>query len=147
MSGSSWIWWLFLPVIAWLLFKQIRHMSQEYSSARWPAVDAIIQRGPTGLVPVGGRGPTSACFFGYCFSVEGERYTGLFALYGPEDDVERVHKNLPSGSIRVRYNPADPTVSSLVNLRDPRFEDLVPTQNPAHLAKAPLFDLKDAIGL
>ena len=146
MGGSSWIWWLFLPVVGWLLFRQIRHMAQQHSSVRWPAVDAAIQKGPTGLVPVVGRGPTSACFIGYCFSVEGKRYTGLFALYGREDNVERVHKNFPSGSIRVRYNPADPSVSSLVDLRDPRFEDLEATQNPAHLVNAPLFDLKDAIG-
>ena len=111
MGGSSWIWWLFLPVVGWLLFRQIRHMAQQHSSVRWPAVDATIQKGPTGLVPVVGRGPTSACFIGYCFSVEGERYTGLFALYGREDNVERVHTSL---LVQSGYAITQPTRASQV---------------------------------
>jgi hypothetical protein len=146
MGQGSWIWWLVLPVVAWLLFTQIRYMARQYGSVGWPVVDATIQKGPTGFVPISRGEGTPACFIGYCFSVKGTTYTGLFALYGGRDDVERVHKNLTSGSIRVRYNPANPNVSCLVDLHDPRFERLVPTQNPVHLANAPLFNLQDLIG-
>ena len=146
MGGSSWI------LVAFPASRGV--VAVQTNPAHGPAAQqcslACCRRhnpeGPDGLVPVVGRGPTSACFIGYCFSVEGKRYTGLFALYGREENVERVHKNFPSGSIRVRYNPADPSVSSLVDLLDPRFEDLEATQNPAHLVNAPLFDLEDAIG-
>jgi len=146
MAQGSWIWLIILPLVAWLLFTQIRYMAQYYSSVGWPVADATIQNGPTGFVPISRGEGTPACFIGYCFSVKGSTYTGLFALYGSRDDVERVHKNLTTGSIRVRYNPANPNGSFLVDLYDPRFERLVPTQNPAHLAKAPLFDLQDLVG-
>jgi hypothetical protein len=96
-------------------------------------------------VDVVGKKRTPACFFGYRFSVKDATYTGLFALYGRGDDVEKVHKNFPCESIRIRYNPANPSVSYLVALRDPRFEGLAPTQNPVHLANAPSFDLQDLI--
>jgi hypothetical protein len=145
MGQGSWIWWPILPVVAWFLFTQIRHMAQHYRSAGWPVIDATVRKGPTGFVPISRGEGTPACFIGYCFSVQGSTYTGLFALYGSRDDVEKVHRNLTSGSIRVRYNPANPNVSCLVDLYDPRFERLVPTQNPVHLVNAPLFDLQDLI--
>ena len=125
---------------------QIRYMVRQYSSVGWPVIDAKIQKGPTGFVPIGrGRG-TPACFIGYIFCVNGSTDTGLFALYGSSDDVERVHKNFSSGSIRIRYKPANPGISCLNELNNPRFERLVPTQNPQHLAQAPSFDLQDLMG-
>jgi hypothetical protein len=148
VGASSWIWWLILPFLAWVLLVQIRYLIRQYSSVGWPTTEATIQKGPTGFVPIGsgrGRG-TPACFIGYTFHVNGSLYTGLFALYGSSDDVDRVHKNFFSGSIRIRYNPANPSVSYLNELSDTRFEGLVPTQNPQHLAQAPSFDLGDVIG-
>lgn len=146
MGHGLWIWWLILALVGWLVFTQIRYMAQQYNSVRWPVVDATIQKGPMGFVPIGRGEGTPACFIGYCFSVKGATYIGVFALYGSRDDVERVHKNFPSGSIRIRYKPANPSVSCLVDLHDQRFERLVPTQNPVHLANAPLFDLHVLIG-
>ncbi len=145
MGAGSWIWWLILPPLAWVLLTQIRYMVRQYSSASWPVVDATIQKGPTGFVPIGRGEGTPACFIGYTFCLNGSTYTGLFALYGNRDEVERVHKNLSSGSVRVRYKPDNPSTSFLRELNDPRFEHLVPTQNPQHLARAPLFDLQDVI--
>jgi hypothetical protein len=148
VGASSWIWWLILPFLGWLLLTQIRYMVQQYRSVRWPVIDATIQKGPTGFVPIGtGRGNgTPACFVGYAFRVNGSTYTGLFALYGSSEDVERVHKSFSSGSIRVRYDPANPGISYLHELNDPRFGRLAPTQNPQHLRQAPSFDLQDVIG-
>jgi len=88
MGQGSWIWWLILSVVAWLLFTQIRYMARHYSSGSWPVVDASIQKGPTGFVPIGRGQGTPACFLGYCFSVKDSTCTGLFALYGSRDDVE-----------------------------------------------------------
>jgi hypothetical protein len=51
-----------------------------------------------------------------------------------------------SASIRVRYDPANPGISFLKELNDPRFGSLAPTQNPQHLAQAPSFDLQDVLG-
>jgi hypothetical protein len=120
-GASSWIWWLILSFLAWLLLTQIRQMGRQYRSAGWPVIDATIQKGPTGFVPIGRGEGTPACFVGYAFRLNGSTYTGLFALYGNRDDVERVRKNFSSGSIRVRYNPANPSVSYLNELNDSRF--------------------------
>ena len=148
LDASSWIWLLILPFLAWLLLTQIRYMVQQYKSVGWPVTEATIQKGPTGIVPIGsGRGNgTPACFVGYAFRKSGSTYTGLFALYGSSDDVEKVHKSFSSGSIRIRYDPANPGISYLNDLNDPRFGPLTPTQNPRHLAQAPSFDLQDVIG-
>jgi hypothetical protein len=145
MGGVSWMWWLLIPVVGWVLFTQFRYMAQQYRSAGWPVVDATLQKGPIGFVRIGEGEGTPACFIGYVFSVNGSRYAGIFALYGSGDNVERVHKNFPGGSIRVRYDPTNPNISSLVDLRNPLFDCLVPTQNPAHLSNAPSFDLQDLI--
>jgi hypothetical protein len=80
---------------------------------------------------------------GYAFRVNDSTYTGLFALYGSTNDVELVNKSSLSGSIRVRYNPANPSISYVNDLNDARFGHLTPTQNPQHLAQAPSFDLQD----
>jgi hypothetical protein len=145
VGASSWIWWLILPFLAWLLLTQIRYMVQQYRSVGWPTIDATIQKGPTGFVPIGRGQGTPACFVGYAFRVNGSTYTGLFALYGSRDDVERANKNFSGGSIRVRYNPGNPSISYLNELNDLRFGRLAQTQNPQHLAQGPSFDLQDIL--
>jgi hypothetical protein len=139
------MWWLLILVVGWVLFRQLRYMAQQHRSVGWPIVNATIQMGPIGFVPIGRGEGKPACFIGYVFSVNGAGYAGMFALYGSRDNVERVHKSFPSGLIRVQYDPANPSVSSLADLRDPRFDCLVATQNPAHLSNAPSFDLQDLI--
>jgi hypothetical protein len=145
MGGVSWMWWLLIPVVGWVLFSQFRYMARQYRSVGWPIVNATIQKGPIGFVPVGRGEGTPACFIGYVFLANGAKYSGMFALYGSRDDVERVYRSFPSGSIRVQYDPANPSVSSLADLRDPRFDCLVPTQNPVLLLNTPSFDLQDLI--
>jgi|ERR1700693_376152 len=145
MGGVSWIWWLLTPIVGWVLFNQFRYMAQQYRSVGWPVVNATVQKGPIGFVPIGKGEGTPACYIGYIFSVNGATHAGMFALYGSSDNVERVHKSFPVGSIRVKYDPANPDVSYLVDLRDPCFDSLVPTQNPTHLSNAPPFDLQDLV--
>ena len=147
VAASSWIWWLVLPVLAWVLLTQIRYMVHQYNSVGWPVTDATLQKGPMGFVPIGnGKGKgTPASFVGYVFRVGGSQYTGLFALYGRSEDVERFNRNFPAGSIRVRYDPTNPGISYLKELNDPRFGPLTSTQNPQHLAQAPSFDLQDIL--
>jgi hypothetical protein len=146
VGASSWILWLILPLLAWLLLTQTRYMFRQYKSVGWPVINATIQKGPTGFVPIGRGKGTPACFVGYAFQVNGSNYTGLFALYGSSEDVDRVHKDYSSGSIRVRYDPANPGISYLDDLNNPRFGRLAPTQNPQHLAHVPSFDLQDVAG-
>jgi hypothetical protein len=144
-GASSWIWWLALPLLALLLLPQIQYMVRQFRSVRWPVIDATIQKGPTGFVPIGSGQGTPAYFVGYTFQVNGSTFSGLFALYGWRDDVERVSKNFSGGSIRVRYDPANPAISYVNNLSDPRFDRLTPTQNPQHLQQAPSFDLQNVL--
>ena len=96
VAASSWIWWLVLPVLAWVLLSQIRYMVQQYKSVGWPVTDATLQKGPMGFVPIGsGKGNgTPASFVGYVFRVGGSQYTGLFALYGRNEDAERFNRSL-----------------------------------------------------
>lgn len=147
VAASSWIWWLVLPVLAWVLLTQLRYMVQQYKSVGWPVIDTTIQKGPIGFVPIGsGRGTGApACFVGYVFRVGGSSYAGLFALYGRSEDVDRYNQNFPGGSIRVRYDPTNPGISYLNELSDPRFGPLTSTQNRQHLAQAPSFDLQDVM--
>jgi hypothetical protein len=42
-------------------------MVRQYRSVGWPVVDATIQKGPAGFVPIGGGEGTPACFVGYVF--------------------------------------------------------------------------------
>lgn len=144
MSETSWMWFI-LPIVGWLLFIQIRYMARQYRSVRWPVADATLQKGPLGFVPIGRGNGSPAFFMGYVYTLNGSKYAGLFALYGSEKNVERVYKEFPNGTIRVQYDPTNPSVSYLADLRDPRFDCLTPTQNPAHLSNAPLFDLQQLI--
>jgi hypothetical protein len=143
-SSDSVLMWFVIPVVAWFFFSQIRYFVRQSRAAGWPVIDATLQKGPTGLVSIG-RGGLPACFIGYTFRLDSSVYTGLFALYGSREDAERIHANFPAGSIRVRYNPSDPNISYLENLRDPRFGRLTPTQNPGHLKNIPTFDLQDVM--
>lgn len=106
---------------------------------------ATMQKGPIGFVPIGRGNGTPACFVGYVFRVGGSTYTGLFALYGRSEDVDRFCGSFTGGSVLVRYNPASPEISYLNELNDPRFGPLTSTQNPQHLAQAPSFDLQDVM--
>jgi hypothetical protein len=145
LGPNAWISWIFVAFMVWLLLIQIRYIVRQVRSAGWPVIDATMQKGPTGFVPFGRGEGIPAFFVGYTFLVGGEIYTGIFALYGNSDDVDRVRKNFPGGLIRVRYKPTDPRVSFLRELNDPRFVRLTATQNPQHLSKVPSFDLQDAI--
>jgi hypothetical protein len=58
--------------------------------------------------------------------------------------ARKLSDDLPGGTIQIRYNPADPNVSYLVDCNDSRFEGLAATQNPEWLGQSPEFDLQDA---
>src|SRR5260370_7856274 len=95
VGASSWLWWLILLFLAWLLLTQIRYMVRQYRSVGWPVIDATIQKGPTGFVPIGsghGQG-TPAYFVAYPFRANDPTYTGLFPFYGVRNLFTTVPKN------------------------------------------------------
>src|SRR5215469_6033823 len=94
-GASSWIWWAILPFLAWVLLTQFRYMVRQYKSIGWPVMEATMQKGPMGFVPIGGGNGTPACFVGYVFCVGGSTYTGLFGLYGSSEDVDRFNRHFP----------------------------------------------------
>jgi hypothetical protein len=53
--------WLLLPVVLWVLFIQFRYMARQFRSVSWPVVNATIQKGPIGFVPIGKEEGTPAC--------------------------------------------------------------------------------------
>lgn len=85
-------------------------------------------------------------FIGYSFKVKGVRYAGYFVVFGNEASVHDLNRRLPGTTLQVRYDPSDPNTSFLANYSDARFGGFVASQNPRFLAKAPPFDLGDAIG-
>lgn len=112
----------------------------------WPVTDALIQKGTIGQVDLGEAGTKPAVFMGYAFKVNGVRYARYFVLFGNEGRVRDLHRRLRGSPLQVRYDPADPNSSFLVNYHDSRFEGLVASQAPTFLTAAPAFDLRDAIG-
>jgi hypothetical protein len=82
---------------------------------------------------------------GYAYSIHGIRYAAFFALYGNKVSVETAKNALVGAPLQVRYNPADPNISFLVDYNDFRFEGLNATQNPDTLNQAPSFDLQDTL--
>jgi Protein of unknown function (DUF3592) len=129
-----------------LLLVQIRYLVRQVRSRDWPVIDATIQKGPTGMLNDDRRGNgMPAWFVGYSFKVNNSIYTGRFALYGNSGEVDRVRRDFPAGSIRVKYDPANPNISFLKESKDSRFGRLTPTQNPGQLKHFPSFDLQDLI--
>lgn len=126
-------------------FVQLRYLIRRHRSQSWPVVDATIQKGAVGRISFGRGGSAPASFMGYAYQVEGLRYAGVFAMYGDETRMLKLHRSLGGSTLQVRYNPADPNISCLADDCDPRFEQLAVTQNPEWLDQAPTFDLQDAI--
>ena len=106
---------------------------------------AVVQKGAAGTISFGRGAMAPAVFLGYSFVVQGNRYAGIFALYGSEDLVRSVQGGLAGGALDVRFNPSDPSVSYLVDLCDTRFGGLTATQNPEWLDQAPPFSIGDAL--
>lgn len=98
-----------------------------------------------GQISVGRGSAVPACFIGYAFKVQGERYGAYFVLVGNKDTLQKIRESLAGTPLQIRYNPSDPNVSLLVDYKDSRFEGLKASQDPDWLNQAPPFDLQDAI--
>jgi hypothetical protein len=148
MSGSelfSWLLLLFLfGLMGWWYFTQGQHLVRQYSSRKWPPVDAAIQRGAIGPVTIG-KSAVNGCFLGYSFQVAGTRYAGFFVIFCDHDKSAQLQKELPGATLQVRYKLSDPNVSYLADRQDPRFGWQGASQNPEYLNQAPAFDLEDAV--
>lgn len=141
-----------LVVVAFLvaLFIQVRYGVLRLRSKRWPKAAATAQQSALGIVTfqtnrVGPDYTAPASFFGCAYSVEGVRYAALFVLYGVESKVQEVAGRLVGQSVQVRYDPARPDTSFLVDYEDSRFQGLTASQRPDLLEQAPEFDLRDAM--
>lgn len=138
---------LVLLAIGGALFVRIKVRMRVQPKPNWPIVEATIQPGGLGQISKGRQGGIyAACFLGYSFEAGGLRRAGLFALYGDEVIVGMVSKSLPGCAIKILYNPDDPDTSAMLYSEDARFQGLKMTQDPALLAQAPSFDLKDVMG-
>ena len=137
---------LVLLSFVWALIRPIRYLLERYRSNRWPTATATVQVGAPGKVYRGRyKGTVSANFVGYAYNVEGARYAGFFVLCGDETQVQAVADRLVGSTLQVRYDPAHPDTSFLLDYDDFRFQGLKASQNPDWLEQSPAFDLQDAM--
>jgi hypothetical protein len=132
-------------ILVWYLSFRIPYLLKYCRRKSWPTADAAIQKGTLGLISHGKYGSVPACFMGYVFKVQGERYGAYFVLVGNKDTLQKIHESLAGEPLQIRYNPSDPNVSLLVDYKDLRFEGLKASQDPDWLNQAPTIDLQDAI--
>ncbi len=143
---AQWIYPSFLFILlAWYLSIQIPYLVRYCRRKNWPSADATIQKGTMGLINRGRNSFVPACFLGYAFKVEGERYAGYFVLIGKAATLRQIREQLDGKPIQIRYSPSDPNTSLLMDHKDLRFEGLKASQDPDWLNQAPTFDLQDAI--
>jgi hypothetical protein len=144
-GSGGWFEALALAVIlVWYLSVQIPYLIKYCRRKSWPNVNGTIEKGTMGLISQGRYGAVSACFIGYVFKVQGERY-GAYFVVGKKGILQEINENLAGTAIQIKYNPSDPNVSLLVDYKDFRFEGLKVSQDPELLNQAPAIDLQDAI--
>jgi hypothetical protein len=136
---------MFSALLVWILSIQIPYLLKYLRRKNWPSGNATIQKGAMGRISRGRGGFIPACFIGYTFKVQGERYAAYFVLVGNEEALEKVNKGLSGGSLQIRYDPSDPNISLLVDYDDFRFAGLRASQDPDWLRQAPAFNLQDVI--
>ena len=66
-------------------------------------------------------------------------------VVGEESALEKLAKDLRGGSLQIRHDPSDPTISLLADYTDSRFGGLQVSQNPDWLNQASTFDLQDVL--
>jgi hypothetical protein len=132
-------------ILVWYLSVQIPYLIKYCRRKSWPNVNGTIEKGTMGLISKGRYSAVPACFIGYVFKVQGERYGAYFVVVGKKDVLQKLNENLAGTPIQIRYNPSAPNVSLLVDYKDFRFKGLKVSQDPDWLNQAPTFDLQDAI--
>jgi hypothetical protein len=68
MTQNSIFDWTFLltllPILVYWYIVQIRYVLRRYRAKRWPIVNAALQKGAVGRIPVGKGGSIPAAFIG-----------------------------------------------------------------------------------
>lgn len=105
----------FIALIVWAI-PLFRHGVAKRNSQQWPSVSATIE---TGEILRGGPSIYQALLYrtllGYSYSVDGLRCSGLFVLIADDQAIaESLRKQLVGRAILVRYDPARPGVSFVV---------------------------------
>ncbi len=135
---------ILFALLMWVLWIYIPYGLRYFRRKNWPSADAAIQSSTIGKIS-SKNSCLPACFVGYGFKVQEERFGGYFVLTGKEDSLEELRKNLRGISLQVRYDPSDPNISLLSDYRDTRFAGLKASQDPRWLNQAPPPDLEDAL--
>jgi hypothetical protein len=85
--------------------KVAQHMLEEKAST-WPTTEATIRQYSTVVV----QRTSLPCFY-FSYVIDGEYYSGSFALYAnlDEDRIEALGKEMVNRKIAVRYDPNQPS--------------------------------------
>jgi len=79
--------------LGWWSFVQVRYSVRRHQSGHWPVADATIQKGAVGRLSFGRGASAPASFMAYAFEVGGVRYAGIFAMYGDETRMLKLHQS------------------------------------------------------
>ena len=123
--------WILAGIAIFSVAASVRYSFRKRSSSNWPMTDATVQRGQVGR---GGPSKYAALVyrsvFGYVYSVNGSRYTGLFVIVvGSEEKASELQRRLDGVRVRVRYSLNHPETSIIQGLPG-EFAGHVANQDP-----------------
>jgi hypothetical protein len=83
---------------------------------RWPVVEGVVHRAGAEYVPAAeGSGGFYRSLFAYNYFVKGRRFVGFFAIVTKNDgEMNRLQRGLDGRGVSVRYKPAEPGFSLMV---------------------------------
>ncbi len=135
---GDWSYWLVhFGIIAFVVFTVGGYYFRKNRSKNWPSIDAVILSCAPGHIQPQRGVNTDALFVDYGFEFNGNRYGGVFVLYGANVAMNSASHSLVGVHIAVRYDPANPNISLLANPADTNFFGLTSSQFPMWLQSAP----------
>jgi hypothetical protein len=106
----------FIDVVIRTIAKSFRREARATSAERWPVIDARISK--FSAPKAGERGRP---YLVYTYEVNGETHYGSASGFDIGDSLTRAKRGAMEATttLRVRYDPADPMSSRILNLDNP----------------------------
>jgi hypothetical protein len=101
-----------LALVAFGIVLTIRRRGLAKKAAQWPLAEAMIESGQVEAVAGGGRSPkVSLPVFAFSYQVEGEYYSGRFALLPYITSIDELFVSRMIGrNLKVHHDPRQPAV-------------------------------------
>ena len=103
-----------LSVSAMAIFVYIRKVNLIERARTWPLTEATIQTAAVEAIP-NGRYTVDLPTFGFSYVIDGEYYSGRFALLEHGDRADELVKKLANQKLSVHYDPKHPEIHFIPN--------------------------------